>query len=607
MKILILFVLANTCNGWYKVPPDGDFDSEQYTRQSASTSICTTTTKSEIEIPYKDDLATLTSTATQVLTKFNTYVTEKVKIYKEEKPKFTMSNGIRFFMAKSLTTYANALETCELNDSQMVEVQNDNIHTGIKAMLTAAKMSLGSSIWQPIMYAKGNFFLSYKPIPKMLDSVSVTNSISNLHMENRCSIITLEPLELKTTSCILPATAICIANTQPSDITTLTLLQATLISSVDSFKSVIKQLTTEVNNLELTTVEKVRKKYNFLQKDHVEIIKGTALIKNEMILDYIPSFLQYVQSTTNKLADATLAIRSKQRKLLTLVCSCEENDQHTKAHSAFQDKSVVDMKKTSNSIVIEAHEYSDCTTKDVIETFPLVASTGVFGNFTFQDNKCVEVPYTCIDTSCPSEMYTENKCCHTIFNSTDDECSQTTNMINWWYKNDTSIIFSSKEQVNINSSCNKPVYATSGIITSTNECTVHSYLPFITNPFNGKFSFFSPGGSPTQVNSTQTNNNDEQETQNSFFTFTLSEAEKKVLPWIGAFGSVATGILCIITIIFMVRSRRNSTEANEPATTIPLSETPAPKGILIKNRNTRRTRQTYRSSSDDSNEIMNSN
>ena len=602
-------MLVNTCKGWYKVPPDGDFNNEHYTRQSASTSICTTTTKSEIEIPYKDDLTTLTSTATQVLTKFNIYVADKVKTYKEEKPKFTMSNGIRFFMAKSLTTYANALETCELNKSQMVEVQNDNLHTGVKALLTAAKMSLGSSIWQPIMYAKGNFFLSYKPIPKILDSVSVTNNINNLHMESKCSIITLEPLELKTTSCILPATTICVANTQPSDITTLTLLQATLISSVDSFKGVIKQLTTEVHNLESTTAEKVRKKYNFLQKDHVEIIKGTALIKNEMILDYIPSFVQYIQSTTNQLANAALAIKSKQRKLLTLVCSCEENDHHTKANSVFQDKSVFNLKKTTNSIVIEAHEYSDCTTKDVIEIFPLVASTGIFGNFTFQDTKCVEVPYNCMNTSCPSELYTKNTCCQGIFNSTDDECSQTTNMINWWYKNDTSLVFSSKEEVNINSTCDKPVFATSGIITTTDECTVRSYLPFITNPFKGKFSFFSPGGSSTQTNSTQTINtniSDEQENQNSFFTFTLSEAEKKVLPWIGAFGSVATGILCIITIIFMVRRRRNTNEANEPATTLPLSETPAPKGILIKNRNTRRTRQMYRSSSDDSNEMMNS-
>ena len=42
---------------------------------------------------------------------------------------------MRFFIAKSVTTYATAIETCELNDAVMTEVLNDDIYVALKGLI----------------------------------------------------------------------------------------------------------------------------------------------------------------------------------------------------------------------------------------------------------------------------------------------------------------------------------------------------------------------------------------------------------------------------------------------------------------------------------------
>lgn len=589
MRALILLTLITESHmTWNKIPPDGEIESGHYVRKVHKTEICSETKEYDIEIPVESELNTLSDTVTTVLERYETFVNEKVKSYKDDK-RFTSINGMRFFLAKTVTTYATAIETCELNDSVMTEVVNDELYVALTGLIEKSLFKTDHSIWQPIIYDRYNHFLSFKNIPKMLNSVSVTNSLTNLHLDNKCSVFTLSPLEFKTVSCLLASVTVCTANVQPSHITKLTIHHASLISAVNSLQNSILQLKTNIKGLKKTEEVKERKKYNLFNSDQTDIIGDTKTIKN--LENYVPSMIQYVLTTSKTLDNIATSIKNRKSKLLKYVCT---ETTHKTAKSQYQQGTIDKIQRTSTSVIISIHEYQNCKENQVIETLPLSNQIALTGNFTFVDAKCKRVPNYCINTLCPVERFIDDTCCAKVFNKSTGDCEQTYDELNWFTDKKTFFLFRSTKPIQVNSSCSPSTWTTTGKIHLQENCKVNADLPFVSNSLQANFSkIFREDGIPSQTETTEGQETDQ------FFSPSLSETEQTILPWIGAFGSIATGILCIITIVCMVLSRKNSPQNTDKTVEIPLNENPIVLRSIMKQK-PQRSVSLYSSSSDDS-------
>ena len=490
--MIIIFLLLHMSDSFKLVPNHGEFLNGHYLYTVTHKNICETRKDISFTIDVKET-NDLLEKITAISKKFSQQVTEMITEFRTTTG-YKVVDGKRFFVTNTTQTYQKAVLTCRDKKGTIIEANNDNINNTI----ALTNKTQTQNIWQSISDDRNDLFtLSHNLLPLKHSGKNVTINLEDINDISQCAIFETNELKFSTIPCTNTALTICQAIIQPSDLSSLTILNSNLKTALSDFKHQVFNLKKQINSLPKTVIEGNQTKYNLFDPTVLEMAKGLTVLSDEEMKSNISPFYQFVRSQTHKLNGFRSSLSQQSINIFSIVTECDhvfkENDVKD------ENKVISFVGKNGSKVLFQINQFNNCTDYPVIRSIPFTKDKGLEGDIIFLPDKCVDIPQNATFKFSAKSELTNNSCCTSLFNTTKNICPEIKNFSSFYFQKNDTIYFSSSTPINLEGSCAPEDNVMRGILTPDSTCSI-SKVPFFNDSLtlNANFQSFSRDGSPVQ-------------------------------------------------------------------------------------------------------------